>query len=181
MTGRSSRADVRAHLIAVRAGLPDRDALEARLQEQVARVLANHSPRCLGFYWPYRGEPDLRPVVAQWLAAAPGRCAALPVIVGAVMEFHRWDPTETMARGAYGIAVPASAQRVVPDCVLVPCVGFDAAAYRLGYGAGWYDRTLAAMAARPLTLGVAFAACRLDSIHPEAHDIPLDAVVTEAG
>ena len=181
MPGRSSRADVRAHLIAVRAGLPDRDALEARLQEQVARVLANHSPRCLGFYWPYRGEPDLRPVVAQWLAAAPGRCAALPVIVGAVMEFHRWDPTETMARGAYGIAVPASAQRVVPDCVLVPCVGFDAAAYRLGYGAGWYDRTLAAMAARPLTLGVAFAACRLDSIHPEAHDIPLDAVVTEAG
>ncbi|MEG0820673.1 MAG: 5-formyltetrahydrofolate cyclo-ligase [Burkholderiaceae bacterium] len=174
------RADVRARLIARRANLPERERAVAGLAARVARWLAQEAPRCVGFYWPYRGEPDLRPVLAAWLAGAPGRRAALPVIVDGAMEFHAWSPAMSMVRGAYGIAVPAEACRVNPDAVLIPCVGFDAAGYRLGYGAGWYDRTLARLTPRPRTVGVAFEACRLESIDPESHDIPLDAILTEA-
>ena len=84
-----------------------------------------------------------------------------------------------MSRGVWNIPVPGERTLVQPNLLLVPLVGFDAAGYRLGYGGGYYDRTLAAMSPRPLTIGVGFAMGRLNSIYPQPHDIPMDAIVTE--
>ncbi len=181
MDNKPRRADVRAQLLARRAAVPEREQALVRLSERVASWLARESPARVGFYWPYRGEPDLRGVVGEWLAARPARVAALPVIVDGRMEFHAWTPAAAMRSGAYGIAVPVRAEAVLPDAVLIPCVGFDAAGYRLGYGAGWYDRTLARLVPRPRTVGIAFEVCRLESIGPEPHDVPLDCVITDAG
>jgi 5,10-methenyltetrahydrofolate synthetase len=85
-----------------------------------------------------------------------------------------------MRAGAYGIPVPAHGRSVQPDCLLVPCVGFDRARYRLGYGGGFYDRTLADLVPWPLTVGIAFEATRVESIGPASHDIQLDVVLTDA-
>ena len=167
----------REALLTLRVAQPP--AAEARVAAGVAEWLARAAPVCVGFYWPVRGEPDLRPVLAAWLAADPQRAAALPVIEGERMRFHAWTPATLMGRGAYGIAVPHDTPQVQPAALLVPCVGFDAAGYRLGYGGGWYDRTLAALDPRPRTLGVAYEACRLASIAPEPHDVALDAVLTD--
>src|SRR5690606_21931832 len=86
-----------------------------------------------------------------------------------------------LGRGIWNIPIPAEREPVRPTALLVPVVGFDAAGYRLGYGGGYYDRTLALLEPRPLTIGVGYAGARLDTIHPQPHDIPLDAIVTEAG
>jgi len=86
-----------------------------------------------------------------------------------------------MKPGHYDIPVPVEAIELLPDQVLVPLVAFDAQGYRLGYGGGYFDRTLAALAPPPATIGVGFEVGRVDSIAPEAHDIPLDHIVTEAG
>ena len=167
----------REHLLALRAAQPPEAA--ARVVTRVAEWLDRAAPECVGFYWPVRGEPDLRAVVRAWLAADARRVAALPVIEGDRMRFHAWTPATAMGRGAYGIAVPHDTPAVTPTALLVPCVGFDGAGYRLGYGGGWYDRTLAAQSPRPRTVGVAFEACRLASIAPEPHDVALDAVLSD--
>jgi len=89
-----------------------------------------------------------------------------------------------MQVGAHRIHEPTSGEVIVPDLLFVPCVGFDADGYRLGYGGGYYDRTLCRFRADggkvPVTVGVAYEACRTDALLREAHDIPLDAVVTDA-
>lgn len=174
----SPRTALRRHLLDLRAAAPEPARLA--LAAQVAAWLAHARPASLGFYWPYRGETDLRATVAEWLAA-PGHAAALPVIEDGRMRFRCWAPDSLMAEGTYGIAIPAQGDWLHPEVLLVPCVGFDAAAYRLGYGGGWYDRTLATLTPRPLAVGVALEATRLASIEPEPHDIPLDSVITEAG
>lgn len=180
MDGFSTRADVRRQLLARRASFPGRNRAESLLAERVLAWLEASRALSLGFYWPYRGEPDLRPVVAQWLSNDSRRMAALPVIVDGTMSFLSWQPDSEMRAGAYGIAVPAAGETVAPAVLIIPCVGFDARGYRLGYGGGWYDKTLARLEKRPRTVGVAFEVCRLDSIHPEAHDIALDRVLTES-
>ena len=100
--------------------------------------------------------------------------------VRAVNEFREWDRRATMVPDECGIASAAGAV-VVPDVVLVPCVGFAAGGYRLGYGGGYFDRTLASLRPRPIAIGVGFELARVDSIDPEEHDEPLAAIVTEAG
>jgi 5-formyltetrahydrofolate cyclo-ligase len=86
-----------------------------------------------------------------------------------------------MARGVWNIPIPAERQVVPPGALLVPLVGFDSRGYRLGYGGGFYDRTLAALSPKPLAIGVGYEFGRLATIHPQPHDIPMDALVTEAG
>lgn len=86
-----------------------------------------------------------------------------------------------MTADPYGIPVPATALSPPPNVLLLPLVAFDAAGYRLGYGGGYFDRTLAAMHPRPLTIGVGFDLCAVADIRPERHDIPLDLIVTESG
>ena len=106
---------------------------------------------------------------------------SLPVIVTprAPLEYWRWRPGEPMHPGVWNIPVPARRDVVVPDLILVPLVGFDAARYRLGYGGGYFDRTLAALPKRPFVVGVGYAFGRLPTIFPQPHDAPMDAIVTD--
>lgn len=86
-----------------------------------------------------------------------------------------------MKIGAYGIPVPDNTDLVTVDALVIPMIGFDKLGFRLGYGSGYFDRTLAVMNPRPLAIGVAFEILRLEDLHPHTHDIPMDFVVTEAG
>jgi len=147
-----------------------------------ARVLAWWAQRplaALGVYWPLRGEPDLSGAYA--LLAAGGVPLALPVVLArdAALGFAQWVPGEAMVNDAMGVAVPAALRLVAPPpALLVPCLGFTAEGYRLGYGGGYYDRTLAPQP-RPRTAGVAYA-CLQVVFASAAHDVALDVVLTEA-
>jgi 5,10-methenyltetrahydrofolate synthetase len=86
-----------------------------------------------------------------------------------------------MVEDRYGIHIPARGAALRPDAILMPLNAFDAAGYRLGYGGGYFDRSLAALSPRPRAVGVGFELARIDSIRPQAHDLPMDFIVTEAG
>lgn len=143
----------------------------------------------VGFCWPHRGEYDPRPAMAFF--QGHGATLALPEMVneagnevqdnGAPLRFRKWWPQAPMKTGAYAIPVPDNTELVTPDAVIMPMLGFDQQGYRLGYGGGYFDRTLAAIKPRSLAIGVAFEILRLESIHPRPHDIAMDFVVTEAG
>jgi 5-formyltetrahydrofolate cyclo-ligase len=178
---RAWRKARRTQLIAHRM---QRDASERqRLSEPIIDVLrraidVSRHP-VLGLYWPIRGEIDLREFARQHVAA--GGVVGLPVVVqdAAPVEFWRWRPGVALKRGHWNIPVPPQRELVSPDLLVVPLVGFDSARYRLGYGGGFYDRTLAAANPRPRTIGIAFADAQLPGIYPQPHDIPMDAIVTE--
>ncbi|WP_126286572.1 5-formyltetrahydrofolate cyclo-ligase [Burkholderia stagnalis] len=154
-------------------------ALDARLRALLERL----APRTVGFYWPLPGEFDARAAVLAWRDAQAGRQAALPVIreQRTPLEFHVWDAATPMREGHHRIPEPASGVVVVPDLLLIPCVGFDTWLYRLGYGGGYYDRTLAAWPgdALPVTVGIAYEACRVDALPAEDHDLAMRWVVTD--
>ncbi len=175
------RAGLRARLLALRAALADREVRERALAARVGRWLRTMPVARLGFFWPVRGEPDLAPVIREWLAEDAARTAALPVVAGEVLEFAAWTPDAPMRVGAYGIPVPAAVRKVVPQLLLIPCVGIDDRRYRLGYGGGFYDRTAAAFAVRPVLVGVCFDCGRIASIDPRPHDVRLDLAITESG
>ncbi len=170
----------RERLLAARGELADRAGREQALCGHVAEWLARADVRAVVFFWPIRGEPDLRTVMSAWLAADSRRVAALPVVAGDLLEFHTWSEDAPMQAADFGIPVPARGRRMQPDCLLIPCVGFDARRYRLGYGGGFYDRTLAQTVPWPLCVGIAFDVGRVDSIGPQPHDVALDAVITDA-
>ena len=189
MEGKSA---LRANLLASRdaQGSP---ADQATRNEALGRHLAEAMSRypavpCVGFYWPLTGEFDARDVLTIWLACKASRTAALPVVVGThePLAFHAWEPKAEMKTGRYRIPVPAVERVVTPELLVIPCLGFDAERYRLGYGGGYYDRTLAAWPAEtpsetpPVTLGVAYESGKCEALPRETHDIPLDAIVTEA-
>jgi 5-formyltetrahydrofolate cyclo-ligase len=179
----SWRAATRQGLVARRIAAPAplharwRAAIEAHLESE----LAGQADGVVGFCWPYRAEFDARPAVLRLLAR--GARAALPVVVSPrePLAFRLWSPDCAMDDGAYVIPVPRDGAIVKPDVILLPANGFDARGYRLGYGGGYFDRTLALLSPRPRVIGVAFELGRLETIHPQAHDVPLDCVVTEAG
>ena len=95
------------------------------------------------------------------------------------LEFWSWHPGMTLARGVWNIPIPVGRNPVQPTVLLVPLVGFDSAGYRLGHGGGYYDRTLATFIAKPFTIGIGYEIGRLETIHPQPHDVPMDAIVTE--
>lgn len=170
----------REELLALRAGLPDRAERELALQRRVTEWLLRADVRALAFFWPIRGEPDLRDVIASWLEADSHRVAGLPVIEGNLLSFHAWVRDAPMRAAEFGIPVPARGRPVQPDVLLIPCVGFDTLRYRLGYGGGYYDRTLAQSVPWPLCVGIAFECGHVDSVEPQDHDMQLDVVITEA-
>lgn len=157
----------------------DRKRYVNELTERLLAAVDLRSFRTLGFYWPIRGELDLRTVAQRHLAGAGA--AALPVVVAknAPVEFWSWETGSAMQRGFWNIPVPLERRCVTPDALLIPLVGYDSAGYRLGYGGGFYDRTLASLAPRPYCIGVGYDDAALDTIHPQPHDIPMDLIVTE--
>ncbi len=178
----SSKIALRSALLSTRQTRQIQVHSEAALAARIATLLAERSPYCVAFYWPFAGEFDARATLVNWLHEAPTHCAALPVVteVGGALRFHRWTPETPMKEGYFKIPVPAHAVAVHPDLLLVPCVGFDPARYRLGYGGGYYDRTLARLKPRPFTAGISYECGRVTHLLPhEAHDIALDLVLTE--
>jgi 5-formyltetrahydrofolate cyclo-ligase len=151
----------------------------AALTEHLLAAVDLRAFATLGFYWPIRSELDLRGVAESHVAR--GAVAALPVVVAksAPVEFWRWEPGAAMQRGFWNIPVPAERHIVVPNALLIPLVGYDAAGYRLGYGGGYYDRTLAALTPRPFCIGVGYDDAELATIYPQPHDVPMDLIVTE--
>lgn len=180
---RSFRNALRNRLIAAREALPA--DLHAQLSRQIERHLGALvdalDPAVLAFCWPFRGEFDARALVAARLPG--GLRACLPVVVdnGLPLEFREWTPQSEMIEDRYGIHIPARGETLQPDVILMPLNAFDAAGYRLGYGGGYFDRSLAAFAPRPRAVGIGFELARVDSIRPQAYDLPMDFIVTEAG
>ena len=177
------RKATRTRLLAERAGLTPaaRRALAERLGDGLDALLGDVAGRIVGVYWPIRGEPDLRPWMDR--VRQRGGVCALPVVVRpkAPVAFRVWQPGDPLERGIWDIPVPADGRTVAPDEIVAPVVGHDRACYRLGYGGGYYDRTLAALAPRPRVIGVGMAGAALSTIYPLPHDIPMDAIVTESG
>ena len=188
MTSSVSRADImawrkteRRRLIEARLAI-DADRRQRHANEIMAR-LSNHigdlSGRLVSAYWPFRGEPDLRPWMGS-LAERGGSCA-LPIVIekNAPLVFRIWEKGGKLVSGVWNIPVPADGAEVVPTVVIAPVVGFDTARYRLGYGGGGFDRTLAALSPRPIIIGVGYAQAAITTIQPLPHDIPMDVIIIE--
>ena len=177
---RQWRSATRAALIRTRLaiGKTGRQQCQRDIHASVLEVLHDMHPGCIGFYWPIKGEFDLRGLVADLIDL--GWQAALPVVVatGTPLEFCQWEADTKLVPGVWNIPVPQERIRVVPSVLLVPLVGFDSANFRLGHGGGYYDRSLASLAHRPLAIGVGLESCRLDTIYPQWHDIAMDRIVT---
>ncbi len=171
----------RERLIADRLAIPNdvRTAHAERIAAALAASIGSVSGLTISTYWPFRGEPDLRPFMERMTAL--GACGALPVVVerGAPLVFRAWRSGDRLERGIWNIPVPADGAEVQPDVVIAPVVGFDPLCYRLGYGGGYFDRTLAALARKPRIFGVGYEHASIATIHPQPHDIPMGAVVTE--
>lgn len=183
--------------------------IEAHLEAFLLRVSAMQPEHTLAFCASTKNEFDAGPLVSRLIWPDAGRHAqhgaqhdtqhdtqhgaqrpsqglwraAMPVVIArdAAMIFRAWTPTTPMGCDRYGIPIPAAGEELAPSIVLLPLVAFDEAGYRLGYGGGYFDRTLAVQVPRPLTIGVGFELARVPSIRPQAHDVPLDVIITEAG
>ncbi|WP_407530430.1 5-formyltetrahydrofolate cyclo-ligase [Methylobacterium oryzisoli] len=180
-TVRDWRKTMRAKLVEQRIGISaeDRAARSSRISGVLGANLEPYSSKLIGFYWPFRGEYDPRSVLLSM--QENGARLALPVIVerGQPLVFREWSPGSLMKQGVWNIPMPESGKPVSPDVLVVPLVGFDEQGYRLGYGGGFYDRTIAAMQTRPRTIGVGFELGRLTTIYPQPHDVPLEVIITE--
>lgn len=133
-------------------------------------------------YWPIRDELDVKPVLTRLMDE--GQPVCLPVVVGdgQPLELRRWEQGAALYPSGFGTLAPDELAAVVePDVILMPLLGFDRYGTRLGYGGGYYDRTLGRISKRPRLIGFAFAHQEFDRIPREQHDVPLDAVVTENG
>lgn len=166
-----------------------RERLDPATLERWRRRIDSHLERSfpglptakLAFCWPMRGEYDARPL-ADTLRAR-GAVIALPMVVaaGRPLVFREWHPGVALAPGPLGIPYPPDSDPVVPTVALVPVNGWDDAGHRLGYGAGFFDRTLASPPAPIVAIGVGYELARLKTIHPQAWDVPMDWIVTELG
>ena len=157
-------------------------ALAGHLRALLDERFGGAGGRVFSGYWPIKGEFDLRPVMAELHGA--GVIVALPVVEvkAAPLVFRRWTPETKMVRGDWNIPIPPpEAERLHPDIALAPFLGWTEGAYRLGYGGGYFDRTLAALLPRPFTIGIGLQSARLGTIYPQPHDIALDLILTEAG
>lgn len=177
------RKTERARLVAARESL-DAGTLaryRQRIDTHLLRSFPGLSKARLAFCWPIKGEYDARHV-ARTLRER-GALTALPVVIAPrqPLVFREWHPGVALAKGAMDIPYPPGSPEILPNAVLLPMNGWDAGGYRLGYGAGFFDRTLASLARKPAVIGVSYELARMDTIHPQAWDIPADWVVTERG
>lgn len=173
----------RERLIAARAALTPEtlDSWRRRMDGFIEASFPGLARCRLAFCWPIKGEYDARHL-ARTLRER-GALTALPVVVApkTPLKFRAWHPGVRLEKGALDIPFPSDSAEVVPNAVLLPMNGWDRQGYRLGYGAGFFDRTLASLAKKPLVIGVSYELAKLDTIHPQSWDLPMDYVVTERG
>lgn len=167
-----------------------RAAFLHRFREDAAQAVAGHffagvalnPTEVVAAYWPIRDELDCKPVLTRLMDE--GQPVCLPVVLGddQPLQLRLWEQGASLYPSGFGTLAPDdNARQVDPDVVLMPLLGFDRYGTRLGYGGGYYDRTLASLSRLPRLIGFAFAAQELDHVPRDAHDVPLDAVVTEQG
>jgi 5-formyltetrahydrofolate cyclo-ligase len=177
------RKQERERLIAARASVAPEtlDSWRRRMDEYLELSFPGLARCRLAFCWPIKGEYDARHFARTMRDR--GALTLLPVVVAPrqPLVFREWHPGVTLAEGALGIPYPASSPEHPPEAVLLPMNGWDAQGYRLGYGAGFFDRTLASLAKKPVVIGVTYEMAKLDTIQPQSWDIPVDYVVTERG
>jgi 5-formyltetrahydrofolate cyclo-ligase len=177
------RRSERERLIAARLAIAaeERRRIAAEVAAELDRLVEPRDGLVVSLYWPFRGELDLRP----WMERAVARKArvALPIVAekGLPLIFREWRPGCRMERGVWNIPVPADGAELAPDITIAPIVGYDPACYRLGYGGGFFDRTLAALEPRPMAIGVGHPVAAIRTIYPQPHDVPMDVIVTGAG
>jgi 5-formyltetrahydrofolate cyclo-ligase len=170
----------RERLLAARLALSAqfRASQTAAIAAELDLLIPTHEPHIVSVYWPIRGEPDLR----TWMQVRSerGTRIALPVALahGQPLIFREWRPGARLAHGLWRIPYPAEGPEVMPTVVLAPVVGFDRQSYRLGYGGGFFDRTLAVLRPRPLVIGLGYPGSAIHTIFPQPHDIPMDRIVT---
>ena len=207
----NDKSGKRKALIEERLNLPDRLQRADMLQRVMRIWLFGRTDAVIGAYWPIKGEFDPLPALYRWqedailnessqsesglrqepraqlatesIASRSPRKIGLPVVdkVHKTLTFHAWYPGCPMEEDAYGIPKPKDTEAIVPTLLFVPCVGYGPGGYRLGYGGGFYDRTLATLQPRPLTVGLGYTNGWLPDLEPEAHDIPLDALLNDNG
>jgi 5-formyltetrahydrofolate cyclo-ligase len=174
---------LRRQLQAERQALHDRHQRSVHLQEVLRVWLVGRTEKSIGAYWPIKGEFDALPALYRWSEAESSRRIGLPVIDRQTrqLRFHVWYPGCPMEEDAYGIPKPKDTEAFAPQLLVVPCVGFGNGGLRLGYGGGFYDRTLATLEPRPVTVGLGYAHGFVPWLEAEPHDVPLDALLTEDG
>jgi 5,10-methenyltetrahydrofolate synthetase len=176
----------RQKLVAARQALPDRLERSVRLQENLRAWLVGRRVRSIGAYWPIKGEFDPLPALYRWsegaLDGSPRRIG-LPVADRTTksLRFHVWYPGCETELDAYDIPKPKGTDAFSPELLVVPCLGFGPGGVRLGYGGGFFDRTLRALSPRPTTVGVSFTHGFLPMLRASGDDLPLDALITEDG
>ncbi len=175
------KAAARKAAFAARAGADP--TLAAAANRALIEAVRAAPGRVVSAYWPIRDEIDIRPVLHD---LAPTHDLCLPVVVakGTPLVFRRWRPGDALREENFGTFVPHATEELIPEILIVPLAAFDARGFRLGYGGGFYDRTLAALraAGRPVTaIGIAYEAQRIAEVPVEATDQPMDLIVTEAG
>jgi 5,10-methenyltetrahydrofolate synthetase len=129
-------------------------------------------------YLPIAAEPDLRPWMTRLFQSGIGVALPVAIALAQPLTFREWHPQARLARGLWNIPYPAEGRLVLPNIVIAPVVGFDSQCYRLGFGGGFFDRTLAALNPRPLAIGIGYPEAAIRTVHPQPHDIPMDWIVT---
>jgi len=176
------RREARQKLLAARAAIaaPVRENLSRRLAAQLLPLLEGR-PHPISFYWPIKAEPDLRPVMRALDADGIAVCLPVAIKLGEPLRFRPWRKGCKMERGFWDIPIPADPTEVEPRTLIAPIVGYDGQSYRLGYGGGFFDRTLEKFGDAARAIGVGYGMFHLPTIQPQPHDIRMEAIVTEAG
>src|SRR5262249_53087193 len=173
----------RARLIAARERLhaATRESFRRRIDGHLCRSFPGLGAAMLAFCWPIRGEYDARRLAEK--LRERGAVTALPVIVEPrqPLVFREWHPGVSLASGPLGIPYPVGSDLVTPTVALLPMIGWDKAGHRLGYGGGYFDRTLASLTPKPVVIGVSYELAKIETIRPQSWDVPMDWVVTERG
>lgn len=174
---------LRRQLQAERLAMSDRHQRSVHLQEVLRVWLLSRPERTIGAFWAIKGEFDALPALYRWSEAQAQRRIGLPVMDRQTkqLRFHVWYPGCPMEEDAFGILKPKDTEEFHPELLLAPCVGFGPQGVRLGYGGGFYDRTLATLRPRPYTAGIGYGHGYIPWLEAEAHDVPLDAMLTEDG
>tara|TARA_B100000686_G_scaffold222295_1_gene229447 strand:+ start:1861 stop:2481 length:621 start_codon:yes stop_codon:yes gene_type:complete len=182
-TSKEWRNRKRSELLACRKAITNNDRMQwsikiTSLLEYGFPILYRSS---IGFYWPCHGEYDPHPAMIS--LQKRGATIALPEVAERKnpLCFRQWWEEAPMKIGAYNIPVPENTELIIINAIIVPMLGFDTQGHRLGYGGGYYDRTISSINPHPLVIGIAFESLRLDSIYPNSHDVAMDFIVTEAG
>ena len=205
------KLSTRKALVQSRLDMPDRLARADMLQRVMRIWLVGSPHEVIGAYWPIKGEFDPLPALYRWqedavlspdfqentplaqegraqlatesIAGRSPRKIGLPVVnkLHKTLTFSAWYPGCPMEEDAYGIPKPKDTELIVPTLLFVPCVGYGPGGYRLGYGGGFYDRTLASLEPRPFTVGLGYTHGWLPDMLPEAHDVPLDVILNDKG